>query len=70
MNLQAAIERNRQRQARFSKYEKLLRRVRLRIFDYMDMGKEEQATRIIDKCQVIIAPKYQYRRSITVSETA
>ena len=35
MLLKDAIKRNQARQARFKKYEKLLRRLRQRIFDYV-----------------------------------
>ena len=46
---------------RFHKYERTLRRIRLRIFDYEDQGRLEQARRIIDRIKVICGPWWQKR---------
>jgi hypothetical protein len=62
MNLQAAIARNRHRQARFQKYERILRRLRQRIFDYDDAGKGDKASHLIVRCQTILAPFHEARR--------
>ena len=48
-SLQQAIWENR----RFHKYERLLRQIRLRIFDYEDQGKLDKAQRIIARIKVI-----------------
>ena len=57
--LKDAIARNRNRQARFKKYEKVLRRLRQRIFDYEDAGKGNKASRLIERCKCILAPYWQ-----------
>ena len=41
---------------RFHKYERLLRHIRLRIFDYEDQGKLAKAHRIIEKIKMICGP--------------
>ena len=46
---------------RFHKYERMLRRIRLRIFDYEDQGQLEQAQRIIDRIKVICGPWWTKR---------
>jgi hypothetical protein len=46
---------------RFCKYERLLRRIRLRIYEYEDQGKLEKAHRIIDKIKVICGPWWTKR---------
>jgi hypothetical protein len=46
---------------RFHKYEKVLRRVRLRIFDYEDQGKLAKAQRIIERIKAICAPWWEKR---------
>ena len=56
-SLRHAIWENR----RFHKYERLLRQIRLRIFDYEDAGKLEKANRIIDKIKVICNPWWTKR---------
>ncbi len=50
MNLQKAINRNRQKQ----KARRLLHDIRLRTFNYEDAGKTEKAQRIINRCLAII----------------
>jgi hypothetical protein len=55
--LQQAIRDNR----RFHKYEKLLRHIRLRIYDYEDAGKLEKAHRIIEKIKTICKPWWDKR---------
>ena len=46
---------------RFHKYERLLRRIRLRIFDYEDQGKLEKAHRVIQKIKTICKPWWDKR---------
>jgi hypothetical protein len=46
---------------RFYKYEKLLRHIRLRIYEYEDQGKLEKAHRVIDKIKVICNPWWTKR---------
>jgi len=46
---------------RFCKYEKLLRRIRLRIFDYDDLGKLDKARRIIERIKAICRPTWEKR---------
>ena len=41
---------------RFHKYERLLRRIRLRIFDYEDQGNLDKAQRIIERIKAICGP--------------
>ena len=48
---------------RYQKYERLLRRMRQRIFDYYDQGRGEQASRIIARCQEILAPMWRAERA-------
>ena len=56
-SLRQAIRDNR----RFCKYERLLRQIRLRIFDYEDQGKLEKAHRIIEKIKAICGPWWTKR---------
>jgi hypothetical protein len=56
-SLRQAIRDNR----RFRKYERLLRQIRLRIFDYEDMGKLDKAHRIIEKIKAICGPTWDKR---------
>ena len=46
---------------RHYKYEKMLRRVRLHIFEYEYAGKLEKAERIIAKCKAICGPRWEKR---------
>lgn len=62
MSLKDAIARNQRRQARFKKYERILRRVRQRVFDYEDAGKLDKAQNIMRRCQAILAPKWEAER--------
>jgi hypothetical protein len=39
---------------RYAKYERVLRRLRQRIFDYEDVGKGEKASRLIKRCKSIL----------------
>ncbi len=59
MNLQAAIDANRRRQARYQRAERVLRAVRLRVFEYEDAGKADKAARVIATCKRILAPLWQ-----------
>ena len=56
-SLKRAIWENR----RFHKYERLLRHIRLRIFDYEDDGRLEQARRIIARVKTICGPTWRKR---------
>ncbi len=56
MSLQAAIEANRRRQARYRRAEQVLRSVRRQIFDFEDQGRLEKAQRVIATCKRILAP--------------
>jgi hypothetical protein len=56
-SLRKAVRDNR----RFHKYERLLRHIRLRIFDYEDSGKLEKAQRIIERIKAICNPTWQTR---------
>ena len=60
-----SIRRNRIRTARYRRAEWVLRQVRLRIFDYEDMGKEKEAKahRVMDTCQRILAPLWRQQRA-------
>lgn len=64
MLLAEAIERNRIREARYDRAERVLRRIRQRIFDYEDMGPEQyaKARRVMATCQRIAAPRHEARR--------
>jgi hypothetical protein len=46
---------------RFFKYERLLRHIRQRIYDYEDQGKLEKAHRVIRKIKVICGPWWNKR---------
>ena len=56
-SLKQAIWENR----RFHKYERMLRRIRLRIFDYEDQGTLEKAQRVIQKIKLICNPWWDKR---------
>jgi hypothetical protein len=64
-SLAEAIAANRYRQARYRKYEGVLRRLRQRIFDYEDRGPETYAKAfyLIERCKEILQPLWeaQYR---------
>jgi hypothetical protein len=46
---------------RFCKYERLLRHIRQRIYEYEDQGKLEKAHRVIDKIKAICNPWWTKR---------
>ena len=46
---------------RFHKYEAMLRRIRLRVFDYEDQGKSEKAERVIERIKAICKPMWERR---------
>ncbi|MAX37655.1 MAG: hypothetical protein CME33_13945 [Gimesia sp.] len=46
---------------RHFKYERILRQIRLRIFDYEDDGNLEKAQRIIARIKVICGPRWMAR---------
>jgi hypothetical protein len=56
-SLNQAIRDNR----RFHKYERLLRLVRLRIFEYEDQGKLDKAERVIARIKAICGPTWEKR---------
>ncbi len=56
-SLKQAVRDNR----RFHKYEAMLRRIRLRLFDYEDEGKLEKAQHAIDRCKAICEPWWRKR---------
>ena len=56
-SLKQAIRDNR----RFHKYERMLRRIRLCVFDYEDSGRLDQAERIITRIKVICGPTWRKR---------
>ena len=55
--LNQAIRDNR----RHFKYERLLRRVRLRTFEYEDAGKLDKAQRVVAKIKAICGPRWEKR---------
>lgn len=52
--MEDAIRRNRVRQHRLKRARKVLRAVRLRIFEYEDAGKLAKARRVIARCERVI----------------
>ncbi|QDU94067.1 hypothetical protein [Lignipirellula cremea] len=56
-NLKQAIRDNQ----RHYKYERLLRRLRLNIFEFEDAGKREKAQRVIARCKAICEPHWESR---------
>lgn len=62
MSMQQSINRNRIRQARYRRAEKVLRQIRQRIFDYEDAGKLAKAQRVIATCQRILSPLWEAER--------
>lgn len=56
-----SLQRKIRENQRFHKYERLLRRIRLRIFEYEDAGKLEKAQRVIAKIKVICGPMWERR---------
>jgi hypothetical protein len=56
-SLRHAIWENR----RFHKYERMLRQIRLRVFEYEDQGRLEQAQRIIERIKAICGPWWEKR---------
>lgn len=46
---------------RFCKYERTLRQIRLRIYEYEDQGKLEKAQRVIERIKVICGPTWESR---------
>ena len=46
---------------RFHKYEAMLRRIRLCVFDYEDSGKLDKANRVIARIKVICGPWWEKR---------
>ena len=46
---------------RFYKYERMLRRIRLRVFDYEDQGKRAKVERVIARIKAICGPTWEKR---------
>jgi hypothetical protein len=46
---------------RFCKYERMLRQIRLRVFEYEDQGKSDKAERIISRIKAICGPRWEKR---------
>ncbi len=61
MKMSESIALNRKRTIRFKKADRLLRRMRQRVFDYEDSGQSEQADRIIKRCKRILMPLWEQR---------
>ena len=59
MSLRRSIRDNQ----RHYKYEAMLRRIRLRIFDYEDSGKLGKAERIMERIKTICGPMWRSARS-------
>ena len=55
------IIRNRKREALMNRTERILRAVRLRVFDYADAGKADKAARIIDRCKARLSARWKAR---------
>ena len=49
---------------RHFKYERMLRQIRLRIYEYEDAGKLEKAQRVIAKCKAICGPRWEARQKL------
>ena len=47
---------------RHFKYERMLRQIRLRIFEYEDAGNLEKAQRVIEKCKASCGPRWEARQ--------
>jgi len=56
-----SLQRKIRENQRFHKYERMLRRISLRIFEYEDQGKLEKAHRVIAKIKVICGPTWERR---------
>jgi hypothetical protein len=46
---------------RFHKYEAMLRRIRLRTFEYEDAGKLDKAQKVIERIKVTCGPMWEKR---------
>lgn len=68
MSLSEAIEKNRKREARFDKAERMLRRLRLRVFDYEDNKRADQCGRLIDRCKERLKPRWEAQDAIRRSK--
>ena len=56
-SLRQAVRDNR----RFHKYERLLRRIRLHVFDYEDLGTSDKAQKVIARIKAICGPRWEKR---------
>ncbi len=57
----ASLKRKIRDNQRFHKYERMLRQIRLRIFDYEDQGKLDKAHRVIKRIKLICGPWWELR---------
>ncbi len=57
--IQDAIERNRKREARFNKAERMLRRVRLSMYDRDEANYDVRAGRLIDRIKARLRPRWE-----------
>jgi len=53
--METAIRKNRIRESRRDKAERMLRKMRQRIFDYDDAGLGDKAARVMARCKAILA---------------
>lgn len=63
MKMEEAIAAKRRKDARYKRAERVLRQVRLRVFDYEDAGKYDKAAKVIATCQRILSPLWQAQRA-------
>jgi hypothetical protein len=65
MSLATAIAVNRFKQHKYHRAERVLRQIRLRIFDYEDEGPEKyaKAKRVMARCQKTLAPLWRAQRA-------
>jgi len=63
MNLVDAIKANQKRHTGYASDERILRKIRQRVFDYEDAGKYPQAARIIVRLQERLAPYHRAMRA-------
>ena len=54
---------------RFHKYQRTLRQIRLRIFEYEDAGRLKKAQRVIERIKTICGPTWERRAKRQEDET-
>ena len=57
-----SIARNRRKHARWARCERVLRSVRLQVFDFEDQGRDAKARRVIETCNRLLSPKWDAER--------